>query len=95
MLAQAAEADAHEDERHGESRGDELPAGLADRERRLTRLKAAKAKLSASSTTSRGRIVRASSSGRGGRRSSPRAGGCRGPSRRRRRPRSRPRPRST
>jgi hypothetical protein len=45
MLAQAAEADAHEDERHGESRGDELPAELADRERRLTRLKAAKAKL--------------------------------------------------
>jgi transposase len=39
MLAQAAAADAEEDERFGEARGDELPAALADRGSRLERLR--------------------------------------------------------
>jgi hypothetical protein len=39
ILGQAAEADAAEDERLGEARGDELPAPLADRRSRLERLR--------------------------------------------------------
>jgi transposase len=39
ILEQAAEADAAEDERFGEARGDELPAPLADRRSRLERLR--------------------------------------------------------
>jgi Transposase DDE domain/Transposase domain (DUF772) len=39
MLEQAAQADAAEDERFGDARGDELPAALADRRSRLDRLR--------------------------------------------------------
>ena len=39
MLAEAAETDAAENERFGESRGDELPAELADRRSRRVRLR--------------------------------------------------------
>jgi transposase len=39
ILEQAAEADAAEDEQFGDARGDELPAGLADRRSRLERLR--------------------------------------------------------
>jgi hypothetical protein len=39
MLAEAASADADEDERLGDARGDELPAGLVDRRSRRERLR--------------------------------------------------------
>jgi len=39
MLAEAADADAAEDERHGEARGDELPPALVDRRSRRERLR--------------------------------------------------------
>jgi hypothetical protein len=39
ILEQAAQADAAEDEQFGDARGDELPAGLADRRSRLERLR--------------------------------------------------------
>jgi len=47
ILAEAAAADADEDERLGDRRGDELPVELASRSSRLARLRAAKAKLDA------------------------------------------------
>lgn len=45
MLEQAAETDAREDEQFGDARGDELPAGLADRRSRRERLRRCKAEL--------------------------------------------------
>ena len=45
ILAEAAEVDAAEDEAFGDARGDELPPELADRSRRLERLREAKARL--------------------------------------------------
>jgi hypothetical protein len=42
---QAAETDTREDREHGQARGDELPAALASPTGRLTRLRAAKARL--------------------------------------------------
>ncbi len=45
MLAEAAEADAAEDERLGEARGDELPAELADPRSRRERLRRCKEQL--------------------------------------------------
>src|SRR6266542_2261425 len=45
VLAEAAEADAAEDERLGEARGDELPAELADPRSRLERLRRCKEQL--------------------------------------------------
>jgi transposase len=45
MLAEAAQADAAEDERLGEARGDELPAELADRRSRQERLRRCKEQL--------------------------------------------------
>jgi transposase/transposase-like protein len=45
ILAEAAAVDAAEDEQFGDARGDELPAELADRSRRLARLREAKARL--------------------------------------------------
>jgi transposase len=45
MLAQAARADAEEDERLGEARGDELPAELSDRHSRRERLRRCKEEL--------------------------------------------------
>jgi transposase len=45
MLAEAAAVDAAEDERYGERRGDELPAGLASRHDRLARLAEARRQL--------------------------------------------------
>jgi transposase len=45
MLAEAAQADAAEDERLGEARGDELPAGLADPRSRRERLRRCKEQL--------------------------------------------------
>jgi Transposase DDE domain len=47
ILGEAAAIDAAEDERFGAARGDELPAGLANRQGRLARLREAKAKLDA------------------------------------------------
>ena len=47
MLAEAAEADAAEDARLGQARGDELPQELAERTSRRARLRQAKAKLEA------------------------------------------------
>jgi len=48
MLADAAAADRHEDERLGQdNRGDELPEGLRSPEGRLHRLKECKARLEA------------------------------------------------
>lgn len=47
ILAEAATADAAEDALHGEARGDELPAELAERTSRLARLRAARARLEA------------------------------------------------
>jgi transposase len=47
ILRQAAEADQHEDREHGQGRGDELPAGLANKAGRLARLRQAKALLEA------------------------------------------------
>jgi transposase len=46
-LAAAAAADAEEDKLHGARRGDELPKWVADKERRLTKIRAAKAALEA------------------------------------------------
>jgi transposase len=45
ILDEAAAVDAAEDEQFGDDRGDELPAELADRSRRLARLREAKARL--------------------------------------------------
>jgi len=45
MLAEAATADAAEDAEHGAARGDETPPGMARREERLTRLRAARDRL--------------------------------------------------
>jgi transposase len=45
MLAEAAQADAEEDERLGQARGDELPVGLADSRSRRERLRRCKAEL--------------------------------------------------
>ena len=45
MLAEAAQADAEEDERLGEARGDELPVELADARSRRERLRRCKAEL--------------------------------------------------
>jgi transposase len=39
ILAEAGQVDAEEDERFGQKRGDELPAGLADRRSRIERLR--------------------------------------------------------
>jgi transposase len=50
ILAEAAAADAAEDARLGDQRGDELPEGLGDRRSRRARLQAAKAKLEAELT---------------------------------------------
>jgi transposase len=47
ILRQAAETDQHEDRLFGEARGDELPAALASKAGRLTRLRQAKARLEA------------------------------------------------
>ena len=47
MLAEAQERDAAEDAEYGAARGDEAPAGMRDRERRIDRLRAAKARLDA------------------------------------------------
>jgi hypothetical protein len=47
ILRQAAEIDRREGREHGPSRGDELPAELADPDRRLARLRQAKAPLEA------------------------------------------------
>lgn len=46
-LTKADDADAAEDQAHGESRGDELPAWAADKAKRLARIRAAKAALEA------------------------------------------------
>ena len=47
ILEEAAAADAADDERFGDSRGDELPAELVDRSSRRARLRAAKEHLEA------------------------------------------------
>ncbi len=47
ILGEAAVADAHDDQRFGDRRGDELPAELADRSSRRARLRAAKKRLEA------------------------------------------------
>jgi transposase len=46
-LKAAAAADAEEDKRYGDKRGDEMPAWVADKEKRLERIRAAKAALEA------------------------------------------------
>lgn len=46
-LDRAAAADAAEDAEHGEARGDEMPAWMADRQRRLERIREARAQLEA------------------------------------------------
>jgi hypothetical protein len=46
-LKAAAAADAEEDKRYGGKRGDEMPAWVADKEKRLERIRAAKAALEA------------------------------------------------
>ena len=46
-LAAAAAADAEEDRRHGQKRGDEMPAWVADKQRRLAKIREAKAALEA------------------------------------------------
>ena len=46
-LKAAAAADAAEDKRHGDKRGDELPPWVADKEKRLEKIRAAKAALEA------------------------------------------------
>ena len=46
-LAAAEAADAEEDKLHGARRGDELPRWVADKEKRLTKIRAAKAELEA------------------------------------------------
>jgi transposase len=47
MLGEAAAVDAAEDERHGDARGDELPAELVDRRSRLARLRRCREELEA------------------------------------------------
>lgn len=47
ILGQAAEVDAAEDAEHGDARGDELPAELADRRSRLARLRRCRQELEA------------------------------------------------
>jgi hypothetical protein len=46
-LAAAAAADAEEDKLHGTKRGDEMPGWVADKEKRLAKIRAAKAELEA------------------------------------------------
>jgi len=46
-LAAAEAADAAEDKRHGDKRGDEMPAWVADKQKRLEKIRAAKAELEA------------------------------------------------
>jgi hypothetical protein len=46
-LKAAAAVDAEEDKRYGDKRGDEMPAWVADKEKRLERIRAAKAALEA------------------------------------------------
>ena len=46
-LAAAAAADAEEDKRLGDKRGDEMPAWVADKEKRLEKIRAARAALEA------------------------------------------------
>ena len=46
-LAAAEAADAEEDALHGKKRGDEMPAWIADKEKRLAKIRAAKAELEA------------------------------------------------
>lgn len=46
-LAAAEAADAEEDKLHGAKRGDEMPAWIADKEKRLAKIRAAKAELEA------------------------------------------------
>ena len=46
-LTAAAAADAEEDKRYGDKRGDEMPAWVADKEKRLEKIRAAKAALEA------------------------------------------------
>ena len=46
-LKAAAATDAEEDKRYGDKRGDEMPAWVADKEKRLVKLRAAKAALEA------------------------------------------------
>ena len=46
-LAAAAAADADEDQRHGDKRGDEMPGWMADKYKRLAKIRAAKAELEA------------------------------------------------
>ena len=53
-LDRAAAADAAEDAEHGEARGDETPAWMADKQRRLERIRAAKAQLEAEAHAGRG-----------------------------------------
>jgi hypothetical protein len=47
ILSEAAEADAREDQQFGETRGEELPAELADRRSRLARLRRCRDELEA------------------------------------------------
>jgi hypothetical protein len=47
ILAEAGQTDAAEDERFGQKRGDELPAGLADRRSRIERLRRCREELEA------------------------------------------------
>jgi hypothetical protein len=47
ILAEAGEVDAAEDEQFGQDRGDELPAGLADRRSRIERLRRCREELEA------------------------------------------------
>lgn len=50
ILAEAGQVDAAEDERFGDARGDELPAGLADRRSRVERLRRCRQGLEAEQT---------------------------------------------
>ena len=54
-LDQADAADAAEDAQHGAARGDETPAWMADKQRRLERIRAAKAQLEAEAKAGPGR----------------------------------------
>jgi transposase len=58
ILEQAATADAAEDERFGEARGDELAAPLADRRSRLERLRRCREELEREGGRGRGRLRR-------------------------------------
>ncbi len=53
-LDRAEAADAAEDAEHGEARGDETPAWMADKQRRLERIRAARAQLEAEAKTGPG-----------------------------------------